>query len=206
MAGERGGVVRCPLSAGIVTHSRSAYRAANHYGGLMRYGVMMTVMILAYVNLAMAQVSPPIQRESLRYLPGVTLAIEEIEAAAKADGLSEEAVHNAVERTLQSSGIPILTQAEGSETPSKPFLYVRVATYRNESGSYAYAVTVALKQLVALAHRPQRKMSASTWEQGLIGAGSRNIRPVTKTVEDLVKRFADDFLAVNVGDAVREEK
>ena len=172
----------------------------------MRYGVMMTVMILAYVNLAMAQVSPPIQRESLRYLPGVILAIEEIEAAAKADGLSEEAVHNAVERTLQSSGIPILTQAEGSETPSKPFLYVRVATYRNESGLYAYAVTVALKQLVALAHRPQRKMSASTWEQGLIGTGSRNIRPVTKTVEDLVKRFADDFLAVNAGDAVREEK
>ena len=45
----------------------------------MRYGVMVTVMILAYVNVGMAQVSP-IQRESLRYLPGVTLAIEEIEA------------------------------------------------------------------------------------------------------------------------------
>ncbi|HSL05553.1 MAG TPA: hypothetical protein VK901_18660 [Nitrospiraceae bacterium] len=192
---------------GIVTQSRSAYRAANHYGGLMRYGVMMTVMILAYVNLGMAQVSAPIQRESLRYLPGVTLAIEEIETDAKADGLSEEAVHNAVERTLQSSGIPILTQVEGSKTPSKPFLYVRVATYKIESGLYAYAVTVALKQLVALAHRPQRKMSASTWEQGLIGeAGSRNIGQVTKTVEDLVKRFANDFLAVNAGDAVREEK
>ena len=172
----------------------------------MRYAVMITVMILAYVNLGMAQVSAPIQRESLRYLPGVALAIEEIEADAKADGLTEEAVHNAVEHTLQSRGIPILTQVEGSETPSKPFLYVRVATYRNDSGLYAYAVTVALKQLVALAHRPQRKMSASTWEQGVIGAGSRNIRPVTKTVEDLVKRFADDFLAVNAGDAVREEK
>ena len=100
----------------------------------MRYGVMMTVMILAYVNLGMAQVSAPIQRESLRYLPGVTLAIEEIEADAKADGLSEETVHKAVERTLQSRGIPILTQVEGSETPSKPFLYVRVATYKIESG------------------------------------------------------------------------
>jgi hypothetical protein len=172
----------------------------------MRYGVMITVMILAYVDLGMAQVSSPIQRESLRYLPGVTLAIEEIEADAKANGLTEEAVYKAVERTLQSSGIPILTQVEGSETPSKPFLYVRVATYKSESGFYAYAVTVALKQLVALAHRPQRKMSASTWEQGLIGTGSRNMGQVTKTVEDLAKRFANDFLAVNAGDAVREEK
>ena len=192
---------------GIVTLPGSAYRTAKHYGGLMRYGVMITVMILAYVNLCMAQVSAPNQRESLRYLPGVTLAIEEIEADAKADGLSEEAVHNAVERTLQSSGIPILTPVEGSKTPSNPFLYVRVATYKIESGLYAYAVTVALKQLVALAHRPQRKMSASTWEQGLIGAsGSRNIGQITNTVEDLVKRFANDFLAVNAGDAVREEK
>ena len=49
-------------------------------------------------------------------------------------------------------------------------------------------------------------MSATTWEQGLIGAGSRNIGQVTKTVEDLVKRFANDFLAANAGDAVREEK
>jgi len=173
----------------------------------MRYGVMVIVMILAYVSLGMAQVSTPIQRESLRYLPGVTLAIEEIEADAKADGLSEEAIRNAVELTLQSSGIPILTPVEGSKTPSKPFLYVRVGTYKIESDLYAYVVTVSLKQLVALAHRPQRKMSASTWEQGLIGApGSRNIGRVTNTVEDLVKRFASDFLAVNAGEAVREEK
>ena len=173
----------------------------------MRYGVMVIVMILAYVSLGMAQVSAPIQRESLRYLPGVTLAIEEIEADAKADGLSEEAIRNAVELTLQSSGIPILTPVEGSKTPSKPFLYVRVGTYKIESGLYAYVVTVALKQLVALAHRPQRRMSASTWEQGQIGApGSHNIAQVTNTVEDVVKRFASDFLAVNAGEAVREEK
>ena len=172
----------------------------------MRFGVMVTVMLLTYVNLGMAQVLAPVQRESLRYLPGVTLAIEEIQADAKADGLSEEAIRNIVELTLQSSGIPILTPVEGSKTPSKPFLYVRVGTYKIESDLYAYVVSVSLKQLVALAHRPQRKMSASTWEQGLIGApGSRNIGQVTNTVEDLIKRFASDFLAVNSGEAVREE-
>ena len=96
---------------------------------------------------------------------------------------------------------------EGAKTPSKPFLYVRVGTYKIEADLYAYAVTVALKQFVALAHRPQRKMSASTWEQGLIGApGSRNIGQVANTVEELVKRFANDFLAVNAAEAVREEK
>lgn len=173
----------------------------------MRYVVMVTVMTLAYVNLGMAQVSAPIQRESLRYLPGVTLAIEEIEADAKADGLSEEAIRSAVELTLQSSAIRILTPEERSNTPSKPSFYVRVSTYKMESGLYAYAVTVALKQLVALAHRPQRTMSASTWEQGLMGTpGSHNIGQVTNAVEDLVKRFANDFLAVNAREAVREDK
>lgn len=175
----------------------------------MRYVVMVTVtvMTLAYVNLGMAQVSAPIQRESLRYLPGVTLAIEEIEADARADGLSEETIRNAVELTLQSNGIRILTPVERSNTPSKPYLYVRVGTYKIQSGLYAYAVMVTLKQLVALAHRPQRTMFASTWEQGLIGTpGSGNIAQVTNAVEDLVKRFANDFLAVNAGEAVREER
>ena len=173
----------------------------------MRYLVIAILFTLPYLNLGVAQGAAPIQVESLRYLLGVAVVIEEIEAEAKADGLSEEAIRTAVELTLQSSGIRILTPVERSNTPSQPSLYVRVSTYKTESSLYAYAVTVALKQLVALAHRPQRTMFASTWEQGIIGtSGSHAIKQAPKTVEDLIKKFANDFLAANPSEAVIEEK
>jgi len=101
----------------------------------MRYGVIMTLMILGYVNLGMAQVSPPIQRESLRYLPGVTLAIEEIEADAKADGLSEEAVHKAVERTLPTpAAYRSLRRRKGLRRhPNRFFMYEWRHTKSNQA-------------------------------------------------------------------------
>lgn len=173
----------------------------------MRYLVIAILFTLPYLNLGVAQGAASIQVESLRYLPGVAVVIEEIEAEAKADGLSEEAIRAAVEPTLQSSGIRILTPVERSNTPSQPSLYVRVSTYKAESGLYAYAVTVALKQLMALAHRPQRTMYASTWEQGMIGTlGAHGIEQAPKAVEHLIKKFVNDFLAANSREAVIEEK
>jgi hypothetical protein len=173
----------------------------------MRYLVIAILITLPYLHLGVAQGAAHIQVESLRYLPGVAVVIEDVEAEAKAEGLSEEAIRTTVERILQSSGIRLLTPVERSNTPSQPSLYVRVSTYKIEPGPYSFAVTVALKQLVALAHRPQRTMFASTWEQGMTGtAGSQNIGQATSAVEDLVKRFAIDFLAANAGEAVREEK
>jgi hypothetical protein len=82
-----------------------------------------------------------------------------------------------------------------------------VTTYKIKPGLYAYAVTVALKQLVVLAHRPQRTMVATTWEDGMIGIpGPQNIGQVTNAVEDLVKKFAQNFWAANPPEAVIEEK
>lgn len=176
---------------------------------LMWHVVMAMVMFLSSFNfnLGLAQGAAPIQVESLRYLPGVAVVIEEIEEEAKAEGLSEEAIRAAVERILQSSGIRLLTPVERSNTPSQPSLYVRVTTYKIEPGLHAYAVTVALKQLVALAHRPQRTMVATTWEHGMIGIpGSQNIGQAITAVEDLVKKFAHDFWAANPREAVIEEK
>ncbi|MDF0643168.1 MAG: hypothetical protein P0111_04005 [Nitrospira sp.] len=167
--------------------------------------------LIAIVFLALesglAHATSPIQRESLRDLPGVAVIIEEVPPDAQTDGLSEELIRAAAERPLQSRGMRILTPAEQATTPSKPSLYVRVGTYKIQSDQYVYVVTVALKQSVLLAHRPQRKMFASTWEQGVIGTpGAKSLPDAAKVVEDLVTAFANDFQAVNNQDAIREEK
>lgn len=172
----------------------------------MPYFAVLIAMTLC-LNFDLAYGASSIQRESLRDLPGVAVIVEEVPPDAQADGLSQELIRGAAERSLQSRGTRILTPAEQATTPSKPSLYVRVSTYRIQPSQYVYVVTVALKQSVALAHRPQRKMFASTWEQGVIGTpGTNSLRDATKVVEDLVASFANDFQAVNNQDAVREEK
>ena len=77
---------------GIVTQSRSAYRAANQYGGPMRYIVMAMSHALTCLDLSTAQAGAPGERESLAGLPGVMVVIERIRPDAQADGLSEEAI------------------------------------------------------------------------------------------------------------------
>jgi len=173
----------------------------------MHYLMSLGAIVVLSFNSGLAYGSSSIQRESLRDLPGVTVVVEEIPADAQADGLSEELIRTAAERSLQSRGTRILTPAEQATTPSKPSLYVRVSTYRTQTNQYVYVVTVALKQSVVLAHRPQRKMFASTWEQGVIGTpGANSLGETTKVVEELVSTFVSDFQAVNNQDAVREEK
>jgi len=173
----------------------------------MHFLMLLSVIVVLSFDSSLAFGASSIQRESLRDLPGVTVVVEEVPPDAQADGLSEESIRGAAERSLQSRGTRILTPVEQASSPSKPSLYVRVSTYRIQPSQYVYVVTVALKQSVALAHRPQRKMFASTWEQGVIGTpGANSLGDATKVVEDLVSAFANDFQTVNNQEAVREEK
>ena len=173
----------------------------------MQYLMVLIAITVCCFNIGLAHGSSSIQRESLRYLPGVAVIIEEVPEDAKADGLSEELIRAAAERSLQASGTRMLTPVEQAKTPSKPSLYVRVGTFKIQSGLYVYVVTVALKQSVVLAHRPERLMIASTWEEGVIGTpGVNNLKQATKVVEDLVTVFSNDFQAVNNQEGVREEK
>jgi len=164
----------------------------------MRYVVMVMLMTLTCFDLNAAQAATADQRESLRGLPGVGLVIEDIDAEAKADGLSVEAIRTAVELILRSSSIRILTRTEVSNTTSGAYLYVQAATYKIRSGLYAYTTTVALRQSVSLVQRPQQTIFASTWDRVYVGSpGSQNISWLINPIEDSVKIFANDFVAVN---------
>ncbi len=125
--------------SGVVTYSDTAYGAANHYGGPMRYVMLVMAMILTF-DLGTAQATSLDERESLRGLPGVAVVIENISPDVQAVGLTEEAVQTDVELILQSSGIRVFTIVEIANMPSKPFLYVGI-TLRNGS-VYSYYLGV----------------------------------------------------------------
>ena len=165
----------------------------------MRYVVMAILMTLTCLDLSLAQAATPEERESLRGLPGVEVAIDTIKPDAHADGLSEEAIRTAVELILRSSGIRVLTHSEHMGTPSKPWLYVPVHMRKDSSGLYAFHVEVRLYQRMSLIQQPQHTMSAATWMSPYtVGTvGHNKIREIVGSVENLVKAFANDFLAVN---------
>ena len=161
----------------------------------MRYVVMAILMTLTCLDLRMAQAADPFQREGLRGLPGVEVNIEKIASDAQADGLSQEAIRTAVELILRSSGVRVLTTSETS-----PVLYVRVSTHKHSSALYAYAVTVWLLLNVSSVQRPEQPMIVVTWEadSGAVGTiGKDKLRQIIDIVQDQVREFTNDFLAVN---------
>jgi hypothetical protein len=198
VAGETRGAVRSLPLLGIVTQSGSAYRAANQYGGPMRYVLSAIIMVLTCLTLSTAQAAGSDERESLVGLPGVLVVIEEINPEAQTDGLSVEAIQTAVELIFRSSGIPVLTPSEREMTPSRPCLYVQVNAL-NRGPTYAVSLEVRLTQQVSLVHRPGWKMIAATWNgDSVIIVGKAQLRMIiSENIGPLVKAFANDFLAVN---------
>ena len=165
----------------------------------MQY-VVIAMLFLTSLDLDPAQAAGDLERETLRGLPGVNLLIEKINPGAQADGLSPERIQTAAELILRSSDIRVLTQKEMLDSPASPYLYVKVSTSKNPIGLYSYCVTAVLSQGVFLAHRPQERTHAITWgARGIIGSvGKTNLGDsLTPEVEELVKEFANDFLAVN---------
>jgi hypothetical protein len=163
----------------------------------MRYVVMALLMTLICLDLSEAQTRDQ-QRDSLQGLQGVEVVIESLRQDAQADGLSQDAIRSAVELILRSNGIRVLTRSESLNMSAAPYLYVKASTYSHSSDLYAYAVTVEVLQKVSLAQRPQRMMSATTWERGGVGTTDHsNIRVVIDSVESKVKEFANDYLAAN---------
>ena len=184
---------------GIVTQSRSAYRAANRYGGPMRYIVMAMIMVLTCLCLSPAQARSPYERESLAGLPGVVVVIERMAPEAQVDGLSEEAIQEAVEGILQSSGIRIFIESKTAKVSSNPWLYVQPNIGKSES-IYFYNVSLRLIQEVSAVHGRQYTMAATTWEgntAGVVGTSSNLREEILGVIEPWVKTFASDFLAVN---------
>lgn len=165
----------------------------------MRYAVMTTILLLSCVNLSVAQMEGfSSQRGSLHGLPGVQLVVEAIQPDAEADGLSTQAIETLADEILQSSGIWVLTGPERIRIPSAPYLYVNVNTTKSERGLYSFSVAIQLNQAVTLLTSEKKMTYATTWSSGSTGhTGADNLTQVVQVVEEHIKQFADDFLAVN---------
>ena len=165
----------------------------------MRYVLVVALMVLSYLDTSAARAGRVEDRESLRRLPGVEVIVENFLPEEEAAGFSRDGIRTGVELVLQSNGVRILTASERLQTPSAPFLYVKVNPLKDSNAAtFCLAIEVELHQAVSLLNRPEQQMSARTWNRVQVAIiGEQITGRVTEAVEPLIKQFANDFLTVN---------
>jgi hypothetical protein len=63
---------------------------------------------------------------------------------------------------------------------------------------YSFSIVIQLNQAVTLLTAEKNRTYATTWSSGSTGqTGGDNLPQLIEVIEEHIKRFADDFLAVN---------
>ncbi len=155
--------------------------------------ILVAVALLNAVTCLQAQDEA---RARLAGLPGVAVAVEELDEETKRAGLSEASLRTMVESQLRKSGIRVLYRDEWLATPGRPAVYV-IASALPVGDAHAYSVEFALYEVV----RPVRDVGiaapAVTWNTGRHGLTPWLPEEVRGTVEAMVEDFASAVLAEN---------
>jgi hypothetical protein len=102
-------------------------------------------------------------RQSLRDLDGIRVAVEELPPALAAQGVSKDRLHKAVESQLRRAGITVLNA--GEFPVGDPYLDVRITASKESGGFIAYSIEVSFVQIVFLRRNPAATFNrAQTWK------------------------------------------
>jgi hypothetical protein len=146
-------------------------------------------------------VTTPREPDGLKGLTGVCLVVEPLNDDLEQAGLHKADIRTDVQRKLQQAGIRVLTLQEGMGTTGMPLLYIHVLTHKNARVPlYAFAITVELKEDVALRRNPQIiVITATVWEVGQYAGlvGQDKIPELRDYVKDLVDEFCNAYLTAN---------
>ncbi len=134
----------------------------------------------------------PHARYSLRGLKAVHVVVEDLRPDAEMDGLAKSELQRDVEFRLRQAGIKL--------DPSSPeSLYVKLGTYKHQSGLYSFSLTLEFHQPVRLYRDPKiLQPFASTWSVGDTGiVGAVDIRNLRNHLADFVDYFINAYLEEN---------
>lgn len=172
---------------------------------VLKWNEAMKTPLMAVLVLTVALACPvaageePSAGAKLAGLSGVFVAVEEIRADAERDGLFRSTLQTDVELKLRQAGVRVLTEAEASATPGRPWLYLTVATYRGRENIYAYSIRLALLERAIPVRNPTISLGALTWRAtgklGLVGA--ENLSQLREPIRDTVDQFINAYLEAN---------
>ena len=140
------------------------------------------------------------KRDTLRGLREISVLVEYLPDDVEREGLSQEQVKRGIEGRLRQAGLRVLTISEIAKSPGAPYLYVAVYPVTGPSVNLnAYAIGLALKQLVQLSRNPSTEFFATTWEGPALPSSflAHKVLDIRSSITDAVERFIIDYLEVN---------
>jgi hypothetical protein len=165
----------------------------------------MVVLLFWIAAPALGQGVYPLDKESLRGLPGVYVNVGSLAREIEAEGLTKEQLRIEIEKRLRKAGIRVFTLDEVSTLISRPILNVEVASHQSpeltkklSTSLYAVSIEVDLHQAVRLDRLPKHLLMVTTWSDRAIGfATAKDLRTLRDQVGAYVDRFINDYLSVN---------
>jgi hypothetical protein len=163
------------------------------------------VLLLGVSLSVFGQRNGPLERKSLRGLPGVYVNVGSLAPDIEAEGLTKERLQTDIEIRLRKAGIRVFSLEEARALPSTPTLNVEVpsqqlaALTKALGGTlFSISVLVELHQAASLERFPNTKFLVITWSDRAVGfATGKNIRALRDQVGDYIDKFINDFLSVN---------
>lgn len=141
------------------------------------------------------------KRDALRGLTEISVLVEYLPDDVEREGLSREHLKRDIEVRLGQAGLRVLTISEIAKSPGAPYLYVAVYPITAPAVNFnAYAIGLALKQLVYLSRNPTTEFFATTWEGPAppSSLSAPRVLDIRTRVLDAVGRFLIDYQAVNL--------
>ncbi len=158
------------------------------------------VMILLLSSVVQAQSRQFVWgKDVLKGLKSVNVLVVNRSPDIEKDGLKTSSIQTDVELKLKMAGIKVLTEEESQKEPGKPFLVVRVNSFKDEKIKlYFYNIEVQLIEIVGLERDTNLRCNAATWStigNGRVGIHEvASLRGITQTYVD---KFIRAYLAVN---------
>jgi hypothetical protein len=166
---------------------------------MIRNGIMLAAMLAAVlINPRLHAADEQIDRESLRSLDGVRVAVQDLPAGAPKE-LNKDALREFVESRLVAAHVPLLMP--GEYPVGDPFLRVTVKTTAESAGVAGYHVDLEFVQIVFVRRNPMLTFNrAQTWaanaHMGLAARGQLTER-VRKDLAEEVDQFIAAYKSVN---------
>ncbi len=162
-------------------------------------GALLWFVCTAAVD-ARGQMFVPTGRDTLRGLPGVEVVVEPLDTEVERAGLTRAAIQSDVERKLRERGVRVYSTQTENPSPAKPYLYVHVNALKlADTGGFAIAIQVHLRQTVRSVVTPSSVVNAMTWDtHNVVFVTASQLRHVRDEIASYVDMFARDWLATHL--------
>jgi hypothetical protein len=164
-----------------------------------RTSVVAPMLLISIATNASAQMFITTGRDTLRGLPGVEVAIEQLEPELERDGLAGATIRTDVVERLRAAGVAVYASQNENPSEAKPYLYVDVNAVRlGGQNLYAIALQVQMRQTLRSPVTSSNIVDAMTWDaRTVMVVPGNNLASVRGTIREYVEHFIEDWKAVH---------